>query len=95
MNSQLEWLTRQIDEGLELYIFIDERNVMNGFEHRIAPYVNVEGLCENIRRWNSKTLKLREFSGFGQIVVHITDPSFLLLISAAAWKRSRGSRFAE
>ena len=68
MSSQLEkldFLKRQVNKGRAIYIYINDKKSAYAFDSSITPYVNVEGLCENIRGWDSKTIRLSSFEGFG------------------------------
>jgi len=74
MSRYVDWLKERLDEGLEIYIYTEDTNFNDRFDHQITTLVNIEGLCETPRRYDyDKTMKLGSFDAFG----NENDASFL------------------
>lgn len=59
MSKKVNWLKERLNEGLELYIFMTQRDYCDRFEHKLVPHVNVQGVCESLRENHySKTIDL-------------------------------------
>ena len=59
MSKKVNLLKEKLNEGLELYIFISQRDYKDRFEHKLVPHVNIQGVCESIRENHyNKTIDL-------------------------------------
>ena len=62
----MDWIKEQLNEGLEIYIYIREKYFNDRFDHIIVPQLNIEGLCENIREGHyDRTMDLHAFDALG------------------------------